>query len=212
MTPEQEKFFDIKNTTDYKKAGDDVDYKVFVDHDKQEVVLQFRESDSRTDWIHNFQFLPWPLRLDNKIVWTTRGYALAYKSTKDIPMNEFIDAILYKGMPEYAICIRGWSFGSAMAKIAARHFAILTGYKIVHVIDELTTYGDVKCWLNPFYKFTQAKRLREYVTPNDGVTFCVPFYRRDKKCKVGPKFSIKELFRSEYYHMHYEEYDYSKYE
>ena len=32
MTPEQQKFYDIKNTTDYKKVGEDVDYKVFVDH------------------------------------------------------------------------------------------------------------------------------------------------------------------------------------
>jgi hypothetical protein len=50
MTPEQQKFYDIKNTTDYKKVGEDVDYKVFVDHEKKEVVLQFQESNSREDW------------------------------------------------------------------------------------------------------------------------------------------------------------------
>ena len=205
MTKEQQKFYDIKNTTDYKKVGEDVDYKVYVDHDKKEVVLQFQESNSREDWKHNFQFLPWPLKLDKKWVWTTSGYAIAYKSTKDQPLYDFINAWWDVARDnEYKLCIRGWSFGSVMAKITARRAGIL--------IDELTTYGDVKCWLNPFYKAKNVKRLREYVTPNDFITRCVPFYHRDKKCKVGRRFSIKEIFNTEYYHTHYEEYDYSKYE
>lgn len=205
MTKEQQKFYDIKNTTDYKKVGEDVDYKVYVDHDKKEVVLQFQESTSREDWKHNLQFLPWPLKLDDKWVWTTRGYALAYKSTNDEPLYDFMNAWWEVARDnEYKLCIRGWSFGSAMAKITARRAGIL--------IDELTTYGDVKCWLNPFYKANNVIRIREYVTPNDLVTLCVPFYHRDKKCKVGRKFSLKEIFKSEYYHTHYEEYDYSKYE
>jgi hypothetical protein len=91
-----------------------------------------------------------------------------------------------------------------MAKITVRRAGI--------IIDELTTYGDVKCWLNPFYKAKNVERLREYVTPNDGITYCVPFYHRDKRCKVGPRFNLLKLFKSEYYHTHYEEYDYSKWE
>ena len=35
---------------------------------------------------------------------------------------------------------------------------------------------------------------------------------RDRKCKVGRRFSLKEIFNTEYYHTHYDEYDYSKYE
>lgn len=205
MTPEQQKFYDIKHTTDYKVVGEDIDYKVFVDHEKKEVVLQFEESDSREDWKHNLQFLPWPLKLGARTVWTTRGYALAYKSTKDQPLYELI-SVWFDTRPEepYKLCIRGWSFGSAMAKIAARRAGC--------EIDELTTYGDVKCWLNPFYKAKNIKRQREYVTPNDAVTWCVPFFHRDKKCTVGPRFSIKEVLHSDRYHQNYEEYDYSKWE
>lgn len=206
MTKEQQKFYDIKNTTDYKKVGEDVDYKVYVDHEKKEVVLQFQESNSREDWKHNLQFLPWPLKLGKKWVWTTRGYALAYKSTKDQPLYDLINAWWDAPAADrpYKLCIRGWSFGSAMAKITARRAGI--------EIDELTTYGDVKCWLNPFYKANNVIRIREYVTPNDFITWCVPFYHRDKKCSVGRRFSIKEIFKTDYYHSHYEEYDYSKYE
>ena len=204
MTEEQQKFYDIKKTTDYKVVGDDIDYKVFVDDEKKEVVLQFEESDSREDWKHNLDFLPWPLKLGGKTVWTTKGYADAYNSTLEIPRSELIRAHLQH--LDYKMCIRGWSFGSAMAKITQRHQEVM-GY----ATDELTTYGDVKCWLNPFYK-AQAKRVREYVTPNDAVTWCVPLFHRDKKCKVGPRFSIKEVLHSGQYHQNYEEYDYSKWE
>lgn len=206
MTPEQQKFYDIKHTSDYKVVGEDIDYKVFVDHEKKEVVLQFEESDSREDWKHNLQFLPWPIKLGDKWAWTTRGYAIAYKSTKDQPLYDLINTwweTRAEEMP-YKLCIRGWSFGSAMAKIAARRAGIQ--------IDELTTYGDVKCWLNPFYKAKNVKRLREYTTANDFVTWCVPFFHRERKCKVGPRFSIKEVLHSDRYHQNYEEYDYSKWE
>lgn len=211
MTEEQQKFYDIKTFTDYDVAGDDVDYKVIVDHKKKEVILQFEESDSRRDWINNLLFLPWPLKLCGKYVWTTHGYARAYKSAKDAPLAEFVTkAYNYQG---YKRIIRGWSFGSAMAKIAARHYQIYTGCKYIYILDELTTYGDVKCWLNPFTKYAdRIKKVREYVTPNDAVTWCVPFFHRDQKNTVGPRFSISGLFHSEQYHQHYEEYDYTIWE
>jgi hypothetical protein len=94
-----------------------------------------------------------------------------------------------------------------MAKITDRNMEIYSLYPV----DELTTFGDVKCWVNPFYK-SKARMVHEYTTSNDTVTWCVPFYFRDKKCKVGPKFSIREMFRSEYYHTHYEDFDYTEYE
>lgn len=208
MTEEQQKFYNIKTTTDYEVTGDDIDYKVYVDDDKGEVVLLFEESDSRRDWINNLLFIPWPLRLNTgykrfKTVWTTLGYARAYKSTKDKPLEEFLHASAQN--PEYWRAIRGWSFGSAMAKITARHLEALGCH-----YNELTTFGDVKCWLNPFYK--PYGNAHEYVTPNDFVTWQVPFFHRDATCKVGPRFSIKEIFKSEYYHTHYEEYDYSIWE
>ena len=209
MTPEQAKFNYIKNYTDYDTIGDDVSYKVFVDCGPEEVVLQFEETDSRADWTNNLLAFPWPLKLETgykryKTAWTTYGYARAYKSTKAEPVMELLKEAAHH--PDYKICIRGWSYGSAMAKIAARHLEAL-GCEY----EELTTYGDVKCWLNPFYK-AKAARVREYTTPNDLVTWAVPFFHRDRKCKVGPRMRLREIFKSEWYHTHYDEYDYSKYE
>lgn len=207
MTQEQEKFNYIKTYKDYDVVGKDVDYKVFVDHGPKEVVLQYEESDSSMDWVNNLLFIPCPLKLDDKIVWTTLGYARSYKSTGNKPVDEFCKTI--QQYPDYKVVIRGWSFGSAMAKITARHYVIRT----LHMIDELTTFGDVKCWLNPFYSVKKhCNRIREYVCSNDMVTWCVPFYWRDTTCRVGDRFSIRKLFNTSYYHQHYDEYDYTKYE
>lgn len=207
MTKYQQMFYDIKTTKDYKTVGKDVDYKVFIDKEKNEAVLQFEESDSKMDWLNNLLFIPCPLFLDingkKKYVWTTLGYARAYKSTDNVIIKEFLSTFFNT---DYKVVIRGWSFGSAMAKITAFHLSVM-GY----TIDELTTFGDVKCWLNPFHK-SDAIFTSEFVTSNDGVTWCVPFFHRDMKCKVGPKFKLKELFKSEYYHTHYDEYDYKDYE
>lgn len=209
MTPEQKKFYLLRRTRDYEVVGKDLDYKIMVNDETKEVIIQFEESDSDEDWKNNYLFFPWPLKLDNKIVWTTYGYAKVYKSAQDIPFNEFYKQI--EAHPDYKVVIWGWSIGSAMAKITARHFEIRTKGK--KQIDELTTWGDVKCWYNYFYSVKKrCVKIREYVTPNDLITWCIPICRRDVKNKVGDKYSIKKSFKSEYYHINYQDYDYSKYE
>lgn len=209
MSPEQRKFYLLKKTRDYEVIGKDLDYKIMVNDETKEVIIQFEESDSDEDWKNNYLFFPWPLKLDNNIVWTTYGYAKVYKSAKNIPFNDFYKAI--EEHPDYKVVIWGWSIGSAMAKITARHFEIRTQGK--RQIDELTTWGDVKCWYNLFYSVKKrCNHIREYVTPNDIVTWCIPICRRDVKNKVGDKYSPKKSLQSEYYHLNYQEYDYSKYE
>ena len=206
---EQALFYTIKYTRDYSKIGYDLDYKITVDDEAKEIIILYEESESDEDWKNNCYVWPWPLKLDNKIVWTTYGYAKVYKSAQDIPFNEFYKQI--EAHPDYKVVIWGWSIGSAMAKITARHFEIRT--KGQKKIDELTTWGDVKCWYNYFYSVKKrCVKIREYVTPNDLITWCIPICRRDVKNKVGDKYSIKKSFKSEYYHINYQDYDYSKYE
>lgn len=205
----KEIFVKIKTEKDYDICGLDVDYKIIVDKKHSQVILQFEESDSTEDWINNLSFIPHPLKLEDKVVWTTSGYARAYKSTKNKPIKEFISVSLQ--YPDFKKCIRGWSFGSAMAKIAARHFYIKSNSSI----DYLITYGDVKTWLNPFVKRmgkTWAKKIFEFVTVNDFITWCVPFYHRENKCRVGDKFKLKSILNTSYNHQHYENYNYDKYE
>ena len=208
MSPEQRKFYLLKKTRDYEVVGKDLDYKVMVNDETKEVIIQFEESDSDEDWKNNYLFMPWPLKLDNKVVWTTYGYAKIYKSANGKSFDDFYSQV--EAHPDYKVVIWGWSIGSAMAKITARHFEIRT--KKQKKIDELTTWGDVKCWYNPFYSVKKScVKIREYVTPNDIITWCVPICRRDVKTTVGNKFSFKEKDR-EHFHCYYEEYDYSKYE
>ncbi len=206
---DQRVFYDIKKTTDYAEIGEDLDYKVFVNDEEKMVIIQYEETDCKQDWNYNYMCFPWPLKLDNKVIWTTYGYSKIYKSAQGIPLQQFMDLI--EQHPDYKIVIWGWSLGSAMAKITARHFLIRTGGSVM--IDELTTFGDVKCWWNPFYSVKKhVKRIREYANNNDLVTWFFLCYRRDVKCKVGPGFSLKRARKSEYNHTHYEEYDYTKWE
>jgi hypothetical protein len=209
MTRYQKIFKDIKETNDYKIVGEDIDYKIIIDDERREVILQFEESDSRQDWKHNLMFIPWILNLDGHKVLTTHGYACAYKSAKNIPLQEICIALNQHG--GYDPVIRGWSFGSAMAKIAVRHF----WYRRYTKVKEQDTYGDVKVWLNPFTHFLAKKwccKIMEFVCINDFVTWQVPFYQRTNKKRVGGRFSFKRIFNTEYEHTHYEQFDYSEYE
>lgn len=208
MTQEQQKFYDIKTFRDYEVVGEDIDFIVLVSHETKEIILQYEESDSDKDWEHSLRFLPWLIKLDNKKVWTTRGYACAYSSAKNTPVDKFCEAALR--YPTYKRIVRGWSFGSAMSVLSMIHIYLRIGQ-----LDEVTTYGSVACLLNPFAKkkyYKCAKIIRNYCTPNDFVTYQVPFYHHLNKCKVGERFSLFKIFKTEFYHTHYEEYDYSKYE
>lgn len=214
MTYFQQLFYDIKKTNDYLTVGEDVQYKVTVDDKNCEVILQFEESRKidkffHSDWFHNLAAFPWILWLDKTPVLTTFGFACAYKSTQNIPIDEFIEAC--KAHPNYAWKIRGWSFGSAMTQIATRHHYIR---RKMSTDDELT-YGTVKVWFNPFIKFF-AKKWRKtahnFVCINDLVTWCVPFCHSNGKDRVGGKFSLKKLFNTEHNHNYYEEYDYARFE
>ncbi|MCR4953382.1 MAG: lipase family protein [Treponema sp.] len=209
MSDEQKKFYTIKRTRDYKVIGEDLDYIVILNDEKKEIIIQYEESDSDEDWHNNYLFWPCPLKLDRRIVWTSYGYAKIYKSAQNAPIDEFCQLI--QEHPDYKVVIWGWSLGSAMAKITARHFIIRTKGEVM--IDELTTFGDVKCWYNPFYSSKKyCKKIREYVTPNDLITWCIPICRRDVSCRVGENFSFKKSKNSQDYHTHYEDYDYSKWE
>lgn len=199
---ENTKFIEIKKYKGYRKIGNDLDYIVIINHEEKTVILQFEESTTKTDWKNNFSFLPARLKIGKSYIWTTHGYKRAYD---DSPVSEFERSCI--NYPDYKRIIRGWSFGSAMAKIAAVQFT-QSGASL----DELTTFGDVKCFLNPFIKLKNIKRIRQYVTPNDFVTWCVPFYHRTNKCTVGDKFSFKKIFKTEYYHTNYDKYDYSDFE
>lgn len=211
MTKYQQIFYDIKNTVNYKTVGEDVDYCVLVNCETKEIILQFEGSKQQADWRHNFMFLPWNLKIDKVSFWTTHGYSCAYSSTVNKPLEDFVDEIVRH--PDYRRIMRGHSFGSAMVKIAARIYVNTVGK--TYPLDEVITYGDVKCFLNPFWSIVARFKIgtiHEFITVNDIVTWTVPCFWRTRKAKVGEKFSFKKLLKSEWYHMNYELYDYSKYE
>ena len=218
MTKEQQRFYDLKHYSAYTEIGGNIDYAIIIDDQSQSVILQYEESESlnfnkpffHQDWVQNFLFIPWPLKLSGKTIWTTLGYAIAYKSTNDECINKWL--VECAARPHYKRVVQGYSFGSAMAKITARHYKVMTGKKV----SDLHTWGDVKCFLNPFLKASDyAEEFALYCCPNDGVTKCVPFFHRFRggKRSVGPKFNLFQmLFHTPAYHAEYDKYDYSEWE
>ena len=208
-SPEQQKFYDIKKTRDYKEIGEYLDFKVTVDDEAKEIIVLYEESIDDEDYNNQKYVFPWPLKLDDKTIWTTYGYAKIYKSSMNIPID--IAWREWENHPDYKLIMRGWSLGSVMAKITARHFLIRAPEGTM--IDELTTFGDIKCWLNPFFSLKKdCVKIREYTNINDVITWLFLFYRRDVKNRVGGKLQFKKLFDCEYVHTHYEECDFSKWE
>lgn len=206
---EQQKFYDIKNTRDYTEIGLTLDYKITIDDEAKEIIILYEESIDKEDYKNQTLTFPWPLKLDDKTIWVPYGYAKIYKSSENIPIDEFYK--LWQEHPDYKLIFRGWSLGSVMAKITARHFLLRAPEGTM--IDELTTFGDIKCWLNPFYSLKDdCVKIREYININDVITWCFPFYRRDIRNRVGGKLKFKKLFDCEYIHTHYEECDFSKWE
>ena len=49
MTKFQKMFYDIKNTRDYKTIGENIDYKVWVEHENRKIIMQFEESNGTID-------------------------------------------------------------------------------------------------------------------------------------------------------------------
>ena len=81
-TEEQQKFYDIKNTRDYNEIGASLDYKITVDDDAKEIIILYEESIDDEDYKNQMYTFPWPLKLDDKTIWTTYGYAKIYKSSE----------------------------------------------------------------------------------------------------------------------------------
>ena len=157
---------------------------ITVDDEAKEIIVLYEESIDDEDYNNQKYVFPWPLKLDDKTIWTTYGYAKIYKSSMNIPID--IAWREWENHPDYKLIMRGWSLGSVMAKITARHFLIRApeGTKI----DELTTFGDIKCWLNPFFSLKKdCVKIREYTNINDVITWLFLFYRRDVKNRVGGK-------------------------
>lgn len=199
---DREIFIYLKKKNDYKVTGLDFDYAVETDNVNKHINICLKESDSKLDWRINFNFLPTWIKFKNTYI-AHRGYVYAYLSAQADLLADVIEAC--KANPDYKVNIYGWSYGSAVAGLV---LIALNEVLSLHV-SEMVTFGSVKMWYFPFLKkpFTSyAGSIREYTTPNDFVTWQAPLCHRIKNKKVGPRFNLREIFRTEYYHCNYQDF------
>lgn len=183
--------------TKYDTTGDDIDYKILVQDGR--AVLLFQESTSKEDWRNNFNF-PRKLYKDQKR-WLRvhRGYGDAWRTANDKIMEEFIRAAeIAEGVP----LIAGWSFGGAMAQLAAEDFNYRTGRR-----SDVVTFGSPKVAGDLWTQETiyECGNFAQYANVNDVVPLCppLPWFHHINKIKCGGPFNPLQLFHPEVHHCAY---------
>lgn len=188
----------------YNTSGDDVQWSISLTDDG--ILLVFAESNSKIDWVNNFNFPVFPYRNQKNFMLVSKGWGNAWKSCNDEVMSKLIEMTeIFKSFPK--VVISGFSYGGAIAQLAAEDFNFRTGKKA-----DVITFGSPK----PFFGFITRKHIRNscnsienYKYANDIVPLMPPFigWKNAGKKKVG-KFNIKEVFNPENSHLIYGKLDY----
>ena len=194
-------YFDLIKSTSFIKSGDDVDWQVSVFDDEKTVRLIFEESTSKRDWTNNFNFPVKIYKKQESCLRVARGWGNAYKSCNDTIMDIFTKQV--EAHPDYSVEIIGWSYGGAIAVIAAEDFYFRTGKK-----SNIITFGAPKpLWSKKCWKYVRScvNNVHQYAHVNDCVPLCVPLpgYRMLHKDKIGSGFSIFKLFKPNIFHLCY---------
>lgn len=189
--------FKLIQDTEYDTAGDDIDYKVIVKDGR--AVLLFQESTTKRDWINNFNFPRKLYKDQDRWLLIHRGYGNAWRSANDKIMAEFIKTSeAVGGVP----LIAGWSFGGAMALLAAEDFNYRTGSR-----PDVITFGAPKVAGDLWTQETiyECGNFAQYADRNDVVPLCPPFpwFHHIQKIKVDKRGCITCLFHPEIYHYKY---------
>lgn len=207
MTTKPWELFKIIEEASFSTVGDELDY-VITEIDGRPALI-FEESRQRRDWENNFDFVVSLYKNGQHPMKVHRGFGNVWKSANDRIMADFIAACKDN---DKTPLIAGWSFGGAMAVLAAEDFNFRTGRQ-----PFVVTYG-APCVVG-------NKKTRDYikscgvfwqfVNRNDCVPLMppLPWYHQINKVKVGEKFCIVKLFKPTVYHTNYHDKDiYSEWE
>lgn len=198
-----EEYFSVLINQVYQKAGMDVDYAIRVDEQEKTICLLFQGSSSETDWKNNFRFPKKPYKQAEKTLYYAGGWCDAWKSCNDQIMKELIK--LYVICSDWKVLILGYSYGGAMALLAAEDFYFRT-----HIKPSVITFGAPKpLWGKKTAEYVRGccNYVKQYANVNDVVTYCppIPGYHRIRTDKVGKPFKLKNLFNPWQYHQMYGE-------
>lgn len=194
-------YYNLIKNSKYQKVGKDVDFLVQEDIENKKIQLIFAESNSETDWKHNFQF---PIKLykhQKNRFWVASGWGNAYKSASLEIFKVLAEKINMH--PYFEIEIMGFSFGGAMAVLAAEDVFFRLNIK-----SNLITFGCPKVLFGKKTKeyFNKCcNSIKQYAHVNDIVTYCPPFlgYTNINVIRLGNKRTVKDLLNPYKYHQIY---------
>lgn len=189
--------FKLIQDTEYKTAGDDVDYQVTFIEGRP--ALLFQESTTKRDWENNFNFPRKLYKKQERWLRVHRGFGQAWKSANDEIMAEFFKAV---EIADATPIIAGWSFGGAMAILAAEDF----NYRYKKW-PEVVTFGAPKVAGDLWTASTiySCGNFIQYANVNDVVPLCPPLpgFHHINKVKCGRPFRLLQLFKPEIHHCNY---------
>lgn len=199
--------FKMIRDVEYTTSGIDVDWTVKVDEVEKTVWLIFEESDGKQDWKTNLNFPAKLYKKQKHFFLLHRGYGKAWKSCNDEVMKAFITEVMKN--PDYEIKVTGWSYGGAMALIAAEDFYFRTNIKV----NELITFGAPRPLfgiITRHYFRKCAETFNQYSFSYDFVTWLPFFYSRANTRLMDKKNSWKlwRTFQTPKYHCSYGEKEY----
>ena len=115
---------------EYNRLGDDLNYSIAIV--EGHACLFFEETRSRRDWINNLSFQRKLYKRQQSCMKVHGGYGRVWKSANDYIMAEFHKVVVTtKKVP----MITGWSYGGAMALLAAEDF-----HYRYHITPQVVTY------------------------------------------------------------------------
>lgn len=198
-------FTEIKQTTHrvFKEAGDCVNYMIRTIIEEKTIYLMFEESDGKRDWQVNFNFPVKPYKKQESVLYAATGWSNAYKSC-----NDEIQADVKKAcdmFPDFKVVITGWSYGGAMAVLAAEDFYFRNKRK-----PELITFGAPKVLFgekSKQYVAACCEPILQYANYNDIVSYLppFPFYTHLEKVSIGEAFNPIKLLNPKKYHTNYDD-------
>lgn len=194
--------YELINSTKYTKSGLDVDWTNIINVTEKTIYLLFAPSNSKLDWINNFRF-PFKLykKQESKML-VAKGWGNAWKSCNDIVVGTTLK--LCDANPDYKLIVSGYSFGGAIALLAAEDIAYRSNNSIK---PDVITFGAPK----PLFGKRSAKYVEQccnsviqFSHACDIITYLPPFigYRHVDKYVIGT-FNFFNLFKPNIYHTSY---------
>ena len=105
----------LKHKSDYDVLLGDFQYKVEVSNEDRRIYCFFEESQQKSDWVTNLSALP--VHWNYGMWWVHGGYRKAWKEHRYSILG--VVKKLADNCPDYTVCFCGWSYGGAIALLAA---------------------------------------------------------------------------------------------